>query len=172
MSIEAKQAKQAVIDEIKHNFENAESVTVIDYLGITVAQADELRTNLRNADVSFKVYKNTLVKRAIKGTPYEGISEYLKGSSAFAFTKDDPTSGPRVIKKAIKSFGKMEFKAGYLEGQAYDKEGIEVIADIPSREELIARFLGSVQAPISQVVRTFKAIADDMSEDGEQAAEA
>ena len=83
MSVEAKKAKQVVIDEIKERFEQAQSVVVVDYLGLTVAEADEMRKNLREGGVGFTVYKNTLVKRAIEGTPYEALGEALKGSSAF-----------------------------------------------------------------------------------------
>lgn len=164
MSVEAKKAKQAVIDEIRANFDKSVSIVAVDYLGITVSQADELRKQLRESDVKFKVYKNSLVKRAIEGTEYEGLVDVLKGSSAFALSEDDATAGPRIIKKAIKDFEKMEFKGGFVEGKVYDKAGVEALADIPSREELIARFLGSIQAPISKVVRTFKAIADNMPE--------
>lgn len=170
MSVEAKQAKQAVIDEIRANFDEAVSIVAVDYLGITVSQADALRKELRESNVKFKVYKNSLVKRAIEGTSYEGLVDVLKGSSAFALSVDDATVGPRIIKKAIKDFEKMEFKGGFVEGQIYDKAGIEALADIPSREELIARFMGSVQAPISKVVRIFKAIADNKVAD-EAAAE-
>lgn len=170
MFVEAKQAKQAVIDEIRANFDEAVSIVAVDYLGITVSQADALRKELRESNVKFKVYKNSLVKRAIEGTSYEGLVDVLKGSSAFALSVDDATVGPRIIKKAIKDFEKMEFKGGFVEGQIYDKAGIEALADIPSREELIARFMGSVQAPISKVVRIFKAIADNKVAD-EAAAE-
>jgi len=173
MSEEAKKAKQVVIDEIKDRFENAGSVVVVDYLGLTVAEADALRKNLREAGVGFTVYKNTLVKRAIAGTPYESLGECLKGSSAFAFsTDDDVTAGARVLNKAIKDYKKMAFKGGVVEGEVYDAEKVIELASIPSREELIARFMGSIQSPISKLVRTFKAIADKEEEGSPEAAEA
>ena len=167
MSVEAKKAKQVVIDEIKERFEQAQSV-VVDYLGLTVAEADEMRKNLREGGVSFTVYKNTLVKRAIEGTPYEALGEALKGSSAFAFSNEDATAGARILNKSIKQYKKMAFKGAVVEGQVYDAKQVEELADIPSREELIARFMGSIQSPLSQLVRTFKAIADK----DEEAAEA
>ena len=167
MSVEAKKAKQVVIDEIKERFEQAQSVVVVDYLGLTVAEADEMRKNLREGGVSFTVYKNTLVKRAIEGTPYEALGEALKGSSAFAFSNEDATAGARILNKSIKQYKKMAFK-GAVVGQVYDAKQVEELADIPSREELIARFMGSIQSPLSQLVRTFKAIADK----DEEAAEA
>jgi large subunit ribosomal protein L10 len=171
MSVEAKKAKQVVIDEIKERFEQAQSVVVIDYLGLTVAEADAMRKNLREAGVGFTVYKNSLVKRAIEGTPYEGLSEVLKGSSAFAFSNEDATAGARILNKAIKDYKKMAFKGAVVEGQVYDAQQVGELAEIPSREELIARFMGSIQSPLSQLVRTFKAIADKDSEGGEAAPE-
>ena len=166
MSVEAKKAKQVVIDEIKERFEQAQSVVVVDYLGLTVAEADEMRKNLREG--GFTVYKNTLVKRAIEGTPYEALGEALKGSSAFAFSNEDATAGARILNKSIKQYKKMAFKGAVVEGQVYDAKQVEELAEIPSREELIARFMGSIQSPLSQLVRTFKAIADK----DEEAAEA
>ena len=165
---EAYKQKQIIIDEIKDKFERAESAVVIDYMGITVAEADEMRKKLREAEVDYTVYKNTLVKRAIEGTPYEALGEALKGSSAFAFSNEDATAGARILNKSIKQYKKMAFKGAVVEGQVYDAKQVEALAEIPSREELIARFMGSIQSPLSQLVRTFKAIADK----DEEAAEA
>ena len=160
--------KQAIIDEIKDKFERAESAVVIDYMGITVAQADEMRKKLREANVDYTVYKNTLVKRAIAGTEYEAMSEVLEGPSAFAFSYEDATAPARVLSEAIKDFKKMEFKGGFVEGDYYDKDGIAQIANIPSREVLISKFMGSIQSPIANFARVVKQIA----EKGEGAAEA
>ena len=164
MSVEAKQAKQVVIDEIKAKLEKAESAVVIDYIGITVAEADAMRKNLREANVDYTVYKNTLVKRAIEGTEYEPLADVLEGPSALAISYDDATAPARVLNEAIKSYKKMEFKGGVVEGEFLDKEGIQAIADIPSRDVLIAKFMGSIQSPVSKLVRTFKAIADAKAE--------
>jgi len=163
MSVEAKQAKQVIIDEIKERFEGASSVVAVDYLGLTVAEADALRKNLREAGVGFTVYKNTLIRRAIEGTPFEalGEGETLKGSTALAFCTEDPTASARVLAKAIKDYKKMAFKGGVVEGQVYDKSQIEEFATIPSREELIARFMGSIQSPMTKLALTLKAIADN-----------
>ena len=160
MSEAAKQAKQVVIDEIKEKFENASSVVAIDYLGLTVEEADALRANLRKEGVGFTVYKNTLIKRAISGTDYESFGDVLKGSTALAFSGDDITAGARVLSKAIKEFKKMAFKGGVVEGQVYDKSMVEEFATIPSREELIARFMGSIQSPMTKLALTLKAIAE------------
>ena len=95
---EAYKQKQIIIDEIKDKFERAESAVVIDYMGITVAEADEMRKKLREAEVDYTVYKNTLVKRAIEGTKYEALGEILEGPSGFAFSYDDATAPARVLK--------------------------------------------------------------------------
>lgn len=171
MSVEAKQAKQVIIDEIRDRFEQSGSVVVVDYLGLTVAEADAMRKELRESGVGFTVYKNTLVKRAIAGTPYEGLGDVLKGSSAFAFSSDDVTAGARILSKYIKQYKKMAFKGAVVEGQVYDAAKTEELAAIPSREELIARFMGSIQSPIASLVRAFKAIADKEAEESGESAE-
>jgi len=162
MSVEAKAAKQVVIDEIKSKFDNAQSVVVVDYLGLTVAEADALRANLRKEGVDFTVYKNTLIRRAIDGTDFAGLAEgeTLKGSTALAFSGEDVTAGARVLSKAIKDYKKMSFKGGVVEGTVYDKAQIEEFASIPSRDVLIARFMGSIQSPMTKLALTLKAIAE------------
>ena len=152
--------KQVIIDEIKDKFERAESAVVIDYMGITVAQADAMRKKLREANVDYTVYKNTLVKRAIEGTEYEKLGEVLEGPSAFAFSYDDATAPARVLNESIKEFKKMEFKGGFVEGDFYDKEGMTQVAAIPSREVLISKFMGSIQSPVSSFARVIKQIAE------------
>ncbi len=169
MSVEAQRQKQVIIDEIKGKLDGAQSAVVIDYMGISVAQADAMRKKLREANVDYTVYKNTLVKRAIVGTEFEGLTEVLEGPSALAISKEDATAPARVLNEVIKEYKKMEFKAGVVEGNFFDKDGIQTIADIPSRETLLAKFLGSIQSPISQAVRTFQAIADAKAEGGEAA---
>ena len=152
--------KQVVIDEIKDKFERAETVVVIDYIGITVAEADEMRRKLREANVDYTVYKNTLVKRAIAGTDNESLAEILDGPSAFAFSYDDATAPARVLNDSIKAYKKMEFKGGIVEGEFYDKDAIQQIASIPSRDVLISKFMGSIQSPISSFARVVKQIAE------------
>lgn len=157
---EAYKQKQIIIDEIKDKFERAESAVVIDYMGITVAEADEMRKKLREAEVDYTVYKNTLVKRAIEGTKYEALGEILEGPSGFAFSYDDATAPARVLNDARKDYKKMEFKGGIIEGEYYDKENIEKIAAIPSRDTLISKFMGSIQSPIANFARVVAQIAE------------
>ncbi len=161
MSVEAKQQKQVIIDEIRSKLENAQSAVVIDYMGINVAEADAMRKTLREANVDYTVYKNTLIKRAIEGTDYAPLAEVLDGPTALAVSSEDATAPARTINELIKKYKKMEFKAGVVEGTYYDKAGIEQIADIPSREVLIAKFMGSIQSPVSKFVRTLAAIAEE-----------
>ena len=160
MSEAAKQEKQLIIDEIKAKLDGAQSAVVIDYMGITVAQADEMRRKLREANVDYTVYKNTLMKRAIDGTDYAEMAEILEGPSAFAFSYEDATAPARVLNEAITEFKKMEFKCGFVEGDFYDKDGITQIASIPSREVLISKFMGSIQSPIANFARVVKQIAE------------
>ena len=157
---EAYKQKQKIIDEIKDKFERAESAVVIDYMGITVAEADEMRKKLREAEVDYTVYKNTLVKRAIEGTKYEALGEILEGPSGFAFSYDDATAPARVLNDARKAYKKMEFKGGIIEGEYFDKENIEKIAAIPSRDTLISKFMGSIQSPIANFARVVAQIAE------------
>lgn len=164
MSVEAKQAKQVIIDEIKEKLDGAQSAVVIDYMGTTVAQADAMRKKLREANVDYTVYKNTLIKRAIEGTEFAPLADVLDGPSAIAISKEDATAPARVLKEVIDEFKKMEFKAGVVEGNFFDQEGIKEIASIPSRDVLIAKFMGSIQSPVSKAVRTFQAIADAKAE--------
>ena len=128
---------------------------------INVAEADAMRKALREANVDYTVYKNTLIKRAIEGTDYAPLAEVLDGPSALAVSTEDATAPARTINELIKKYKKMEFKAGVVEGTYYDKAGIEQIADIPSRDVLIAKFMGSIQSPVSKFVRTLAAIAEE-----------
>ena len=164
MSVEAQAQKQIIIDEIKEKLERAQSAVVVDYIGTTVAEADAMRKKLREANVDYTVYKNTLVKRAIAGTKYEELAQVLDGPSAFALSYDDATAPARVLDGVMKEYKKMAFKAGVVEGVYYDAKGIEAIAAIPGRDELIAKFMGSIQSPVSKLVRTFQAIADAKTE--------
>lgn len=169
MSEQAKQQKQVIIDEIKEKLDGAQSAVLVDYMGITVAEADAMRTKLREAEVDYSVYKNTLMKRAVSGTEFEKLSEVMQGPSAIAISKTDATAPARVLKNLIDDFKKMELKAGVVEGEFYDNAGIVQIAEIPSRDELIAKFMGSIRSPVGTFVRTLSAIAEAKPADGAEA---
>lgn len=160
MSVEHLQAKQLIIDEIKDKLDRAQSAVIIDYIGTTVAEADAMRKKLREANVDYTVYKNTLMARAIEGTKYEGLKDVLAGPSAIAISYDDAVAPARVLNSVIKDYKKMAFKAGVIEGTLFDAAGVESIASLPGRDEMIAKFMGSIQSPVSKLVRTFQAIAD------------
>ncbi|NLP17036.1 MAG: 50S ribosomal protein L10 [Clostridiales bacterium] len=152
--------KQPIVDEIKGFAKDAKAVVLVDYRGLTVAEDTELRKKLREAGVVYKVYKNTLLNFAFKGTEFEALSKDLEGPTAVAFGIDDVTAPARIINEMAKKMPKLEFKSGVVEGSYYDQKGIQVIASIPSREVLISRLLGSIQAPIANLARVLKQIAE------------
>lgn len=114
MSLEAQKAKQAIIDEIKEKLDGAQSAVVIDYMGISVAEADAMRKKLREANVDYTVYKNTLMKRAIEGTEFAGLAEVLEGPSAIAISKEDATAPARVLNEVIKEYKRWNSKPELL----------------------------------------------------------
>ena len=156
--------KQPIVQEISENIKDAQSVVVVDYRGLTVAEDTQLRKALREAGVSYKVYKNTLVNRAIAGTEFESLKESLEGPSAFAISKDDATAPARILAKFAKTAPALEIKAGVVEGTFYDAEGMKAIAAVPSREELLSKLLGSMQSPITNFARVIKQIAEQGGE--------
>ncbi len=160
MSVENLKIKAAVVDEIKEKLNGAKSAVLIDYMGTTVEEASAMRKSLREAGVDYSVYKNTLIARAIEGTEFEYLNVALKGPTALAVSKEDAVAPCRVLNKAMKEYQKMSFKAGIVEGVEYDSAGLQTLADIPSRDELIAKFMGSIQNPIGKFVRTLAAIAE------------
>jgi large subunit ribosomal protein L10 len=152
--------KQPVVEEIKGYVQGAKAAVLVDYRGLTVAQDTELRKKLREAGVVYKVYKNTMVNFAIKGTEFEALSKDLEGPTAVAFGMEDATSPARILFECAKTMPKLEFKSGVVEGTYYDAKGIQVIATIPSREVLISKLLGSLQSPITNFARVLKQIAE------------
>lgn len=152
--------KKQKVEEIKGKFENALSAVVVDYRGLTVAEADELRKKFRESNVEYKVYKNNLTKLAIKDTKFEPLSVELTGPNAIAFGYEDPVVPAKIIKDFSKDHKALELKAGIIEGEYYDTDKIREIADIPSREVLLAKLLGSFKAPISNFAYLLQNIID------------
>ena len=152
--------KQPIVDEISANIKDALSVVLVDYRGLTVEQDTNLRKELRNAGVTYKVYKNTLMNFAFKGTDCEALAPYLEGPSAIAISTTDATAPARVLAKFAKTADKLEIKGGMVEGVAYDAKGIANIASIPSREELLSKLLGSIQSPITNFARVMNQLAE------------
>ena len=152
--------KQPVVQEISERIQGAQSIVLVDHRGLTVEQDTQLRRELREAGVSYKVYKNTMMNFAFKGTEFEGLSQYLEGPSAMAVSTTDATAPARILAKFAKTADKLEIKAGVVEGTVYDAAGIAVIANIPSREELISKLLGSLQSPITNFARVMNQLAE------------
>ena len=152
--------KQPIVEEISAKVNGAQSVVVVDYRGLTVEQDTELRKQLREAGVTYKVYKNTFMTRAFKGTEFEGLAPYLEGPSAIAISTEDATAPARVLAEFAKKADKLEIKGGVVEGNVYDAKGMAAIASIPSRVELIARLLGSLQSPMANFARVINQIAE------------
>ncbi len=153
--------KQPVVQEISENVKDAQSVVVVDYRGLTVAEDTQLRRELREAGVTYKVYKNTMMNFAFKDTDFESLSDVLEGPSAIAISKDDATAPARVLAKFAKDAPALEIKAGVVEGTYYDADGMKVIASVPSRDELLSKLLGSIQSPIGNFARVLKQIAEN-----------
>ena len=156
--------KQPVVAEISASIENAQAVVLVDHRGLTVAQDTELRKQLREAGVTYKVYKNTMMNFAFKGTDFEALAPYLEGPSAMAVSTTDATAPARVLAKFAKTANKLEIKGGVIDGVAYDAAGVQAIAAVPSREELLSKLLGSIQSPITNLARVLNQIAENGGE--------
>lgn len=152
--------KQPIIDEIKGLLDGAQSAVVVDYLGLTVEQDTKLRKELRENGVQYKVFKNTLIKRAAEGTDFAQLDPNLVGPTALAVSKTDATAPARIIAKYAKDIECLNLKAGVIEGTYYDQAGIQTIATIPGREELLSKLLGSLQSPITNLARVLNQIAE------------
>ena len=161
MAINAKiDLKKPVLEEISAQVEGAQCVLLVNYSGLTVAQDTQLRKELREAGVHYKVYKNTLVSRAVEGTQFESLRDVLEGPNAFAISTEDATAPARVLAKFAKTAPALEIKAGVVEGTFYDAEGMKAIAAVPSRDELLGKLLGSIQSPITNLARVLNQIAE------------
>ena len=152
--------KQPIVAEIAELLDGAKTAVVVDYRGLTVDQDTQLRKQLREAGVTYKVYKNTMIRFAAKGTKFEALEPNLEGPTALAVSKEDATAPARILAEFAKKADKLELKGGVVEDTYYDAKGIQVIATIPSREVLLGRLLGSMQSPIANFARVIKQIAE------------
>ena len=160
--------KQPVIEEIAEVIKDAQGIVLVNYSGLTVAEDTQLRKELRESGVHYKVYKNTMMNFAFKGTDCACLSEHLNGTNALAVSKDDATAPARILAKYAKKNPNLELVAGVVEGNYNDKAGVEALANVPSREELLGKLLGSIQSPITNFARVLNQIAE--AGNGEQAA--
>ncbi len=152
--------KQPIVDEIAGLLDGAQTAVLVDYRGLTVEQDTQLRRQLREAGVTYKVYKNTMIRFAAKGTPFEVLSPILEGPTAMAVSKTDATAPARILAEFGKKNQELEIKGGVVEGTYYDAQGMETIATIPSREVLLGRLFGSMKSPVANLARVLKQIAE------------
>lgn len=152
--------KQPIVKEIAELLDGAQAAVVVDYRGLSAEQDTKLRKELREAGVTYKVYKNTMIRIAAKGTPFETLDSSLEGPTAIAVSKEDATAPARILYNFSKTAQDLELKAGVVDGVTYDQDGIKVIATVPSRDELIGRLLGSIQSPITNFARVLNQIAE------------
>ncbi|MGE7919213.1 50S ribosomal protein L10 [Viridibacillus sp. NPDC093762] len=162
----AVEAKQAVVQEIADKFKSAASVVVVDYRGLSVAQVTELRKQLREAGVEFKVYKNTLVRRATAEVEQEELNEFLTGPNAIAFSTEDVIAPAKIINDFAKANEQLEIKAGLIEGTFASAEDVKALAELPSREGLLSMLLSVLQAPVRNFALATKAVAEQKEEQG------
>jgi large subunit ribosomal protein L10 len=146
------QQKKEVVNILSEKVKASKAIVLADYRGLTVEQDTELRNALRKAGVEYKVYKNTLAKFAMKENGLEGLDSYLSGPTAIATSTSDPVAPAKVLAEFAKKYEKLELKAGVVEGKVIDLNGVKALAELPSREVLIARVLAGFNTPITGLV--------------------
>ena len=172
--------KKAVVAEIKNNLTSAKGAVFTSFKGLTVAMDTELRRELRKEGVTYKVIKNTMTRIAAKEAGLDGLIEHLEGTTAIAFSKEDAVAPAKVIcgfmkKNKLEDAGILTVKVGLVEGKVISDKEVKALANLPSREELIAKLLGSMNAPIantvgvlSAVIRNFVYVLDAIREQKEK----
>ncbi len=162
------EAKKQIVSEIKEKFQNAQSVVVVHYSGVTVEEVTKLRNQFRENGVEYCVLKNKLVDRALDELGISGLNEHLTGPNAFAFGMKDAVAPAKVICEFIEKNKKekenLSVKGGLLDGQVMTEDGIKNLAKIPSRDVLLARLVGSIHSPVSKLVYCLDAIAKKKEE--------
>ena len=148
--------KIARVEELNADIKSAGSMVLSDFTGINVEEISVLRRRCRASGVTFRVVKNSLVSRAVEGTDLEGLKEHFTGPTAVAFS-DDMVASAKVVQEFFKEFGKLEVKAGYVDGQVIDQAGVKTLSDLPGREQLLGMVASSLQAPMSALARTLSA---------------
>jgi len=152
-----RQEKAVVVEEVVATVANAQSIVIAEYRGLDVASVTELRKKARESGVYLRVLKNTLARRAITGTSFEGLSGQLVGPLLYGISTD-PVSAAKVMADFAKTNDKLVIKAGSLPNSVLNQEGVKALASMPSREELLSKLLGTMQAPIATFVRTLNEV--------------
>ncbi|MDQ0177374.1 50S ribosomal protein L10 [Bacillus chungangensis] len=158
--------KKLVVEEISEKFKSSVSTVVVDYRGLNVAEVTELRKQLREAGVEFKVYKNALTRRAAEAAELGGLTESLIGPNAIAFSTEDVVAPAKILNDFAKKHEQLEIKIGVIEGNISNVEEIKALAELPSREGLLSMLLSVLQAPIRNLALATKAVADQKDEQG------
>lgn len=154
------EAKKLLVEEIKDKIQRAKSLTFVDYRGLTVEEDTKMRAAFRNAGADYKVYKNRLLLRALEECGITGLESVLEGTSAVAFGYEDEVTPNKIIVDTIKDTQKMQIKAGVLNGQIIDVAMVEKLANIPSKEVLLAKLLFLLQSPVRGLAVALNAIAE------------
>ena len=152
------EAKKLVVEDIKNKIQNAKSIVFVKFVGLTVAEDTELRKEFRKNNVEYKVLKNTLIKRAFNDLGITDFDEDLNGPTSVAFGADETAAAKVIVEAAKKYENKVAVKSGYVDNQKVDVNGVKSLAAMPSKEELIAKMLGSMQAPLTNFVGVLSAM--------------
>ena len=154
--------KEQVVEDLRSEFDGVQTILVAEYRRLTVAKVVQLRKKLRESGVKYRVVKNTLAKLAIEGTDKEFLGKYLIGPMAIAWSASDPVAAAKVLSDFAKDNEALSIKAGYLTGQELDLAGIKALAELPSKDELRARFLSVLNAPASKFVTVLSQAQRDL----------
>jgi large subunit ribosomal protein L10 len=149
--------KKAVVAEVSAELANAQTVIVAEYRGLEVGQVTALRAKARESGVYLRVMKNTLVRRAVVGTPFEGLASQMLGPLIYGISSD-PVAPAKVLQEFAKTNEKLVIKGGAMPGYVMDAAGVKTLASMPSREELLATLLGTMQAPVTKFVQTLNEV--------------
>jgi large subunit ribosomal protein L10 len=160
------ETKKQIVVEIADKLKASKSTVVVDYRGLNVAELTELRKQLREAGIDFKVYKNSMTRRAADAVELSGLNEALTGPNAVAFSNEDVVAPAKIINDFAKKHEALEIKAGVIEGNLATAEDIKALAELPSREGLLSMLLSVLQAPIRNFALATKAVADQKEEQG------
>jgi large subunit ribosomal protein L10 len=158
--------KKQLVEEISDKMKNSVSTIIVDYRGLDVSEVTELRKQLREAGIDFKVYKNTMTRRAAEAAGFEGLNEVLTGPNAIAFSTEEVVAPAKILNNFAKDHEALEIKAGIIEGTVTSVEEVKAIAELPSREGLLSMLLSVLQAPMRNFALATKAVADQKEEQG------
>jgi len=154
--------KEQIVQEMTEKFEKASGVYLMDFTGMDANLTNELRKNFREANVEYRVLKNTLAKLSLNKAGIEGLGEFLVGVNAYAIAYDDPTKPAKILDTKKEFKGKLKLKAALFEGKIVGPEEVGTIAKLPSREELIGQFVGLLQAPMTNFVRAINGVGTNL----------